>query len=357
MFDLNRTLALVKGALFDAEATWRDYLPQAGDWQKTAFLLTGPLIITSLVIAYLGGLTSDGSSLSGMFRPTIVSTILSIVMAAIGVAVGSLIFSSIAGAFGGKSNFSLGLAALTLAFVPGYLGQALGWLPWIGGLLVLGLGIYSLVQLWRILPLYLEVPPTKRVAHYVLSLIATIIAMVIIGSVFGRFMPGADMRSAIEALESAGSDSALPGSGGIFSSAMRQAEMMSAAQDDQYAAPSDGEVSEAQVKAFIRVMDRATEVRKAKESRLRALAEKADNDGDVSFADMSDMMGSAVGMAGYGADEIEIVKTAGGNWAEHVWVRDALRTAWMQKDINDAVKHNYSLYEKYEDDLVPYIAR
>ncbi len=44
MFDLKRTLDLINGALFDSEPTWRAYLPEAGDWQKTAFLLTGPLI-------------------------------------------------------------------------------------------------------------------------------------------------------------------------------------------------------------------------------------------------------------------------------------------------------------------------
>ena len=132
---------------------------------------------------------------------------------------------------------------------------------------------------------------------------------------------------------------------------------MSAAQDDKYTPPSDGEVSEAQVMAFIRVMDRATETRNDKEARLKALAEKADKEGDVSISDIGSMMGNAAALAGLGADEIEIVKSAGGNWAEHVWVRDSLRTAWLQKDINDAVKHNYNLYKEHEDELAPYIAR
>jgi hypothetical protein len=55
--------------------------------------------------------------------------------------------------------------------------------------------------------------------------------------------------------------------------------------------------------------------------------------------------------------EIEIVKSAGGNWAEHQWVRQTLRTAWLQKDINDAVAHNYALYQEYEEELRDYIAR
>jgi hypothetical protein len=81
MLDLNRTIALTKGALFDAEPTWRAYLPEAGDWQKTAFLLTGPLIIASVVIAYLLGLVSSDMSLFGL-RPTIVSSLLNVVTGA-----------------------------------------------------------------------------------------------------------------------------------------------------------------------------------------------------------------------------------------------------------------------------------
>ena len=43
MIDLNRTLSLVKGGIFDPDKTWRDYLPEAENWQKTAFLLRSSL--------------------------------------------------------------------------------------------------------------------------------------------------------------------------------------------------------------------------------------------------------------------------------------------------------------------------
>jgi hypothetical protein len=52
---------------------------------------------------------------------------------------------------------------------------------------------------------------------------------------------------------------------------------------------------------------------------------------------------------------MEVVKTGDGNWAEHQWVRDALRTAWIQKDLNEAVAHNYALYQQHEDELGEYI--
>lgn len=355
MFDLTRTLELVKGALFDAETTWRAYLPEAGDWKKTAFLLTGPLIVASTVIAYLLGLTSSDASIFGQFRPTITSSVFNIIAGAIAAGVIAFIVSSLAGVFGGKNSFALGLAAITLAFVPGYVGQALAWLPWIGGPLALGLAIYGLVLLWRIIPIYLEVPQSKRAGHYILSLIASIVVMAIIGNVAGPIVYGSSPGTTMGGM----SQTESPGSrtGGMFGGAIRQAELMAAAEEDRYSPPSDGEVTDRQVQEFIRVMDRAAELQADKEKRLQALAEKADRDEQMSMSDMSEMMGTVTDLAGMQGGQIEVVKSAGGNWAEHQWVRDSLRTAWIQKDINDTIEHNYELYQKYEGQLAAYISQ
>ena len=177
MFDLNRTIKLITGALLDREATWREYLPEADNWQKTAFLLTGPLIIASAVLALRVRLVRIRrvyvSVCSG--RPSCPLSDKSS-LGAIGAGAFAFILAAFAGTFGGKNSFALGLAAMTLAFVPGYIGQALVWLPWIGGLLAFGLGIFSLIQLWKIIPIYLEVPDSKRTVHYVASFVATIVS-------------------------------------------------------------------------------------------------------------------------------------------------------------------------------------
>jgi hypothetical protein len=348
MIDLNRTLQLIKGALVDAEPTWRSYHPEAGDWKKTAILLTGPLIIASVVIGYLVGLTSSDMSLFG-FRPTIMSSLLSLVTGAIAAGVIAFIFGAFAGVFGGKSSFALGLAATTLAFVPGYLGQALSWLPWIGTLLALGLGIWGLVLLWRIIPIYLEVPDGKRAAHYIASLVASIVVFFLLATVVGGSMYGGSLGS--------GADSPSSGPSGMFGGVARQAELMAAAAEDTYTPPDDGELNDKQVLAYIKVMQRASEVMSEKEQRLREISEKADKDEQVSLRDMGDMMSGMTEIAGLNTAEIEVVKSGGGNWAEHQWVKESLRTAWLQKDINDAVAHNYGLYQKYEDQLKDFVTQ
>jgi hypothetical protein len=355
MLDLTRTLSLVKGALFDAEATWRSYLPEAGNWQKTAFLLTGPLIVASAIAAYLIGLLTSDASMFGQFRPTIISTLMSMVMGTVAVGIFAFIFNFFSGTFGGKNNFALGLAAVSFAFVPGYVGQALTWLPWVGGLLALVLAIYGLVLLWRIIPVYLEVPDSKRTLHYIVSLVTCIIVMVVVGNIAGRMMYGSDPAVTVGGMPTSGSTEGQTGS--VFGGAMRQAELIAAAEEDRYSPPADGEISKAQVEEFVRVVERAAELQDEKNKRLEELAEKADSGEDVSIREMTELMGAATQFAGLHNSEIEVVKSAGGNWAEHQWVHESLRTAWLQKDINDTIKHNYEHYERYEEQLASYISR
>lgn len=349
MIDLTRTMQLVREGLVEPEATWRSYLPEAGDWQKTAQLLTVPLVVGAAVLAFVLGLLGSGVSAFG-FRPTLGGLILGIVWGLAAAAVIAGIFSSLAEMFGGKGGFALGLAATTLAFIPGYIGQVLGALPWIGWLLSIGLGIYSLVLLWRIIPLYLEVPEGKRTMHYVVSLIATIVAFMVLSLLLGGGAAGNQLSSAGN-LE--------PGSvdGGLFGGLARQAELLATAEEDRYQPPADGELSERQVEAYIRVMERAAEALADQEQQVREIAERADANEELSFRDLTSMMSGVAQASGAGTIEIEIVKTAGGNWAEHQWVKQALRTAWLQKDSSDAVAHNYALYREYEDQLAAFVAQ
>ncbi len=142
----------------------------------------------------------------------------------------------------------------------------------------------------------------------------------------------------------------------MFGGVARQAELMTAAGEDRYDPPSNGRLSKNQVREFIRVMERTEELQEQKMAQLKELAEKADKDEVVSFRDLGKMMGGLSEAAGASTTEIEVVKSAGGNWAEHQWVRESLRTAWIQKDINDTVAHNYELYKDFEEQLSTYIA-
>jgi len=194
VFDLNRTLQLIVGALFNPAATWERYRPEADNWQRTAVLITGPVIIASSVLGYLLGLFRDDGIMAAM-QPTLLNTVINIVVGLLWIGIVAFIFGAVAGAFGGRSSFARGLAATSLAFVPAYFGQALARLPWIGALLGLGLFIYALVLLWRIIPAYLEVPDSRRASHYVVSLLACIVLGIAAGMLLRPIMgpPGAGL--------------------------------------------------------------------------------------------------------------------------------------------------------------------
>ena len=354
MLNPARTIELIKGALFDAQATWQNYLPEADDWQKTAILLTGPLIVGAGILSYVVGFFGAGSSMFG-FRPTLMATLVTMVTSAIAAGVVAFVVSALAGMFGGKASFARGLAATSLAFVPGYLGQVLNWLPWIGTLVALALFVYALVLLWRIIPLYLDVPDGKRTGHYITTLLASIVVMILVSTVLHPLMaPFMPEKPVFSEPGSAGSPA---GIGGLMGEAMRQGELMAAAEDDRYDPPSDGKLSESQVREFVRVSRRAREIMDEKGERLRELSERADNDEPLSMSEMTEAMGGATAMMGMNTIELEIVKSAGGNWAEHEWVKEALRTAYVQRDVNDAVAHNYALYQEYEDELQAIVVR
>jgi len=349
MIDLNRTIKLVTGALFERDATWQSYLSEADDWKKTALLLTGPLIVVSAVVAYVLSLIFGGSSLLGGFRPTLLSTVVGIITSGIAIGVVSFIFSALAGVFGGKNNFPLGLAAVTLAFVPGFAGQALTWLPWIGSLLALGLSIFSLVLLWKIIPLYLAVPEEKRTGHFIVSLVGTIVVMLIIGTVINPVLYGPDAGSPMTSVSNP--DRLGQSSDGFLANAVRRGALMEEAMKDTYTPPADGRLTQEQMRSYVAVVQRVSELQAGTAARMQELAEKVDKDGATSIGDIGAVFKAANEVGNLVTSEMEIVKDNGGNWAEHQWVAQSVLTASTQKDTNETVAHNYALYQQFENQI------
>lgn len=343
MFDFKRTVELIKGAIFDPDRTWEGYKAEAGDWQKTAILLTGPLVVGSQVLAYLVGLISRS-----WWSPTLSSALMGIVVYAISAVIIAFVVAILSGLFKGRNSFPLALAATSLAFVPGYVSIVLMPLPWIGWPLGIALGIYGLVLLWRILPKYLDIPGSARVGHYILSLVGSLVAMFLVGSILGAGYLG--RGGGLDFSDRGGWDSGDSDrrAGGLFGEMERQGRMMEAAENDTYDPPRNGKLSKGQVKTFIQVMGKTRDYRIEQTKDLEILSEKADSE---QIESLSEVFSGVTGVMGLSTAEMEVVNTGGGNWAEHQWVKEQLRVARIQKDINDAVKHNYELYQKYEDEL------
>ena len=167
--------------------------------------------------------------------------------------------------------------------------------------------------------------------------------------VFGLLTGANTLGSGMSTANMAGDDGDSNGApSGMFGDLERQGRIMESAGKDVFKPPGDGRLSRNQVRDFVGVLAKTRDYRTDQAKRLEKLSKKAES-GDV--ASISDAMTGMSSVMTMGSAEMEVVKTGGGNWAEHQWVREQLRIATIQKDINDAVKHNYGLYQEFAEEL------
>lgn len=354
-FDIAKTLALLKGGLLDHEATWKAYFEECPDWKQTALALTGPLLIASSVLSIIFSKLFGTFSQYAYYGNLFTALLFSLIMGVLAFIIATLVFGAMAKVFKGKNDFSRAFAAVSFAAIPAWIAAVLGSLiPWLGGFVMLAGAIMSLVFMYKIMPLALEVPDDKRVAHF----ISSIVVIIIINMVLSFFLVPRPSFEQIQrqAYENAGSTSRSGTAPSIVSEFERQGRIMEDAGADVYDPPSDGELSEGQVKAYVKVLDKTRTLQEQATAKMKKMTDEMDAKKKAgespSISDLSNMykgIGGAVSAANL---EMEVVKTGGGNWAEHQWVKEQLRVAYIQQgEGSDEIEHNYKLYEKYQDDL------
>lgn len=354
-FDFAKTLALVKGGLFDHETTWKAYFEDCPGWQQTALVLTGPLLVASVLLSAIFSRLFGTFSQYALYGNFFTGLIYGLLMAAVTVLIVSFVISMMAKVFEGKSDFSRAFAAVSFAVIPAWIAAVLGSvIPWVGWLVTLAGGITSLVFLYKIIPLALEVPDNKRVVHFIVSLVITFVINMVIGVVIGT---GSGVNQAqMGAFSKSGSSNSRGTVPGVVSEFERQGKLMEAADSDVFNPPSNGQVREGQVKDYLKVKQKTRVLQEEYAAKMKKISDDMDAKQKAgkspSISDLTSMykgIGSAVSVVNL---EMEVVKTGGGNWAEHQWVKEQLRVAYIQQgEGSDAIEHNYKLYKKYEDDL------
>ena len=321
-FDLTKTLSLIKGGLLDHANTWKTYLEDCPDWKATALVLTGPLFILNILLSLIFSRLAGGYAVYGYQSSWFMALITSLVMGALGFAIVVFVFNYLAGIFKGTPNFSRAFAAVSLAVIPAWVAGALaGLIPYLGFLIALAGGVLTLVFLYRIMPLALGVPDDKRVVHFVVSLVAVIIINMIIGLTLGLGSAGNQYRSSgYSNDDSTGGRSA---SSGVMGEAVRQAELMDAATADRYDPPSNGELDEDQVEEYVSVLRKTRAVHKEYAEKMEKLAAemkaKEEAGESPSMSDFGKMYSGVGGIMSANNAEMEVLKSGGGNWAEHEW--------------------------------------
>ena len=351
-FDFNKTFELIKGGLLDHEATWRGYLAENNSWQQTAAILTGPLIVASFLCQLIfsrlvGGFAAYGYEGAGFF----IALVIGLLMALLGFAVLTAVVWFLANKLEGSAKFDRVFAGVSLALIPSYVASAIGALiPWLGILIAVAGGIVSLFFLWKIIPMALEIPNEKRALHYILSLVVTFVINMILGLVLVAPTIGASIASNYSG-GFADSDRR-GGTSGMFSEMERQGQLVEAAQRDRFEPPADGKLDDDQVEELIDVLEKTEAARERYAERMRKMSEEIENKDKPSFGDITKVYSGIGGAVGASNAEMEVVKTGGGNWAEHQWVKNQLRTAILQQgEGSEAIEHNFELYQEYEDEL------
>jgi Yip1 domain len=348
--DLKETLKLVKGGLLDHRATWQNYLDQEPAWQKTAGILTAPILVFNVLLTQIFARVLGGSSAYGYSSNIIVALLMGLIMSAVGIALASFVLAFLAGNFGGKNSFSRGLAAVSLAAIPGAVAGVVGaFIPGLGFLITLAGGILSLVFLYKILPLALDVPEEKRTVHFVVSLLCLFVLNVVLATVLGL---GGSGRAGSPY---SGADSSAGGgiqTSGFLGEIQRQSQLIETAGADTYDPPANGKLTDEQLRGYIKVKEKTRAAHERYARKVQELEKEMEDKENPSLADMSKIYSGLGGAFSANNAEMEIVMTGGGNWAEHQWISSTLRTAMLQQgDGSEAQQHNYSLYEKYREDL------
>lgn len=348
MFDLDATLKWITAVLKTPDAAAREYAAAGAPFMQSLMQLTLPGYLVAFVVgSILGGVLGAGFT---MGFGGVSLFLMMFVMSIVWTFVIAFVFDFLAGTFGGVKNFDSAYAMVALAVIPACLGTALSGIAWIGPLVSLLASIYSIVLTWQFVPVFLKVPEENRGKHFGVSIAVLLVVGGILFAIYSTVFVAAAITSGITGAVNEETESvigeALDGEGrsGVFSGAERIGQLVGEAQQDTWDPPADGQLTEEQVETYIRTMEKT----RALVDRLGSKIEELENK-EGEQADLGDVFGSIGDIARIGTAETEVVKTSGGNWAEHLWVKSAIETARVQQDLDDAVRHNYELYLEYQE--------
>lgn len=376
MFDFGTLLARVRDGLFEPGKAWDAYKAEEHSWTDTATNFSLPLIVASGVLALILGWLFSGSYILGG-GGGFTGFIYSLVMSLVWFGLGGWIASFLAGKFGGKDSFDQAWSALTFASIPGMVGTVLGTVPWFGWLLSLAGFVWSLVLLFQALPKFLDIPAERSVGHFFATLGLSLVALIVSGAILGAIGLGmaadsandsiADIRREIEAMNNEqpssrsidASDPTSSGSSTNYGSSSpsnsssdgslfgfgREFDYLEQANEDRYTPPLGGKLDADQVETTIRYLAAAQRLRQVSQENLERLGS------DNHEPSLGDLFKGVKGMVGAGTAEMQSVKSGGGNWAEHQWVKKQLFEARLHEDLNDTTAHNFELYKEYEEQL------
>lgn len=191
--DFNKLVARVKAILTAPKAEW----PVIAEERTTVKnLYLGYIMLLAAIPPVFGFIENSliGRSFLGVhvrvgIGAGIGSMILSWILALIGVYVVALIIKALAHTFGGQSDQNQALKVIAYAYTASWIAGFGQIIPWIGWLILIAGGVYSIYLLYLGLPHTMKCPPEKAAGYTAVTIICSIIVYIIIGAItaFGTF--------------------------------------------------------------------------------------------------------------------------------------------------------------------------
>lgn len=187
--DFNKIMARAKAILFTPKTEWPLI---AGEPATIKGLYTGYILILAAIPPIFAFIKHSliGSSAFGMHVRTgigagIGGLIVTYVLSLVVIYVVALIINALAKTFGGEPNQVQALKAIAYAYTASWIAGIAIIIPWLGWLVMLLGGIYSIYLLYLGLPATMKCPPDKAAGYTAVTIIATVILMIVVGAIVG----------------------------------------------------------------------------------------------------------------------------------------------------------------------------
>jgi hypothetical protein len=159
-----------------------------------------PLAAIGAVAGFIGGsLIGTSMGFLGTYRtPLVMGLTLALylfVMTIVACFIVSLIVNALAPTFGGEKNSNQALKVVVYSYTPAFIAGVLRILPIAGGLIGILAGLYGLYLLYLGLPKLMKCPQDKAVGYTVVVVVATIVVMVVVGSISTILIAGAGVST------------------------------------------------------------------------------------------------------------------------------------------------------------------
>ena len=191
MIDFQNLTTRVIGMIRDPGATVAEHANPVPPWGVVSREHTVPVIALSSLCATVlwvvfppaAGSEAATMPLGEALAFLVVRVLFSLVMVFIMAA--TVAFYS--GLVGGSRDFSAAFVLVTLSMTPLFVGDAFLPLPVVGALFALGALFYAFIILYRTAPTVIQIPKEHRGKHFVLVVLTTILAMMLVLIAFAPF--------------------------------------------------------------------------------------------------------------------------------------------------------------------------